>query len=243
VADAMTDQLVKSCVAPREKFSTIYSGMEIAPFLKADQHREAARRELGFSDEHVVVGKIARLFHLKGHDYLIEAASRVVQQHPHVRFLLVGDGILRSQLERRIDQLRMKSFFHFVGLVEPEQIPRMISAMDVLAHCSLREGLARALPQALIAGKPAISFDIDGAREVVVTGETGYLLPPASVDALTDAISALATNRQDRERFGNAGRERCRERFHHESMTRSLRQLYEKVLAGSATLPGREQTR
>jgi glycosyltransferase involved in cell wall biosynthesis len=224
---------VESRVAPREKFSTIYSGMEIAPFLNANIHREEVRRELGFSDEQVVVGKIARLFHLKGHDYLIEAAAQVMKRHPHVRFLLVGDGILRARLEQRIHQLGLDRDFHFVGLVEPEQIPRVLSAMDVVVHCSLREGLARVLPQALIAGKPVISYDVDGAREVVVTGETGYLLPPTSVGALADAISELAMNPVERKRFGQTGRDRCKERFHHESMTRSLRRLYERLLEGT----------
>ena len=109
----------------------------------------------------------------------------------------------------------------------------MISAMDVLVHCSLREGLARALPQALIAGKPAISYDIDGAREVVVTGETGYLLPPRAIDPLAEAISNLVKNPGERQRLGETGRERCVDQFHHESMTRSLRRLYEQLLTAN----------
>ena len=71
VADAMTEQLVRARVAPREKFVTVYSGMEVEPFLAADAHRESVRRELGFRPQDVVVGKIARLFHLKGHEHLI----------------------------------------------------------------------------------------------------------------------------------------------------------------------------
>ncbi len=102
VADAMTDLLVDAGVAPRAKFTTVYSGMDVEPFLAADEHRRRVRAELGYADQHVVIGKIARLFHLKGHEYLIPAASRVVQACPQVRFLLVGDGMLRGELENQI---------------------------------------------------------------------------------------------------------------------------------------------
>ena len=242
VADAMTDLMVAANIAPREAFTTIYSGMEVEPFLSADEHRARMRRQLGYSDEHVVVGKIARLFHLKGHEYLIAAAERVVARDPRVRFLLVGDGILRGQLAADIARRGLSDKFHFAGLVPPTEIPAYLSAMDMLAHTSLREGLARTLPQALLAGKPAISYDIDGAREVVQTGETGYLLPPESIEPLADAILELAADPAMRQRLGSAGRARCRERFDHRHMTREIRRVYERVLGqGRGASPGRSQ--
>lgn len=230
VADAMTEQLVEARVAPREKFSTIYSGMDVAPFLNADTHRLETRRELGFEDDDVVVGKIARLFHLKGHEYLIEAAAAAVKQFPKLRFLLIGDGILRAELEAKIAKANLAEFFCFTGLVDPRRIPALIGAMDALVHCSLREGLARALPQALIAGKPAISYDVDGAREVVIDGQTGYLLPPQSVQPLAAALVDVAQDEQRRQRMGQTGRERFTEQFRHEFMTTQIRDLYEQLL-------------
>jgi len=230
VADAMTDLMVDAGVAPRDKFTTIYSGMDVEPFLAASDHRQRVRDEYGFSDQHVVIGKIARLFHLKGHEYLIRAASRVVRQCPDVRFLLVGDGLLREKLQRQIAEADLSEYFRFVGLVPPEQIPAMLGAMDVLVHVSLREGLARALPQALIAGKPVVSYDVDGAREVAITGETGFLIPPRQVGPLADALIELASDAQLRERMGQEGRGRFTEQFRHETMTRQLRKLYERLL-------------
>jgi glycosyltransferase involved in cell wall biosynthesis len=230
VADAMTDLLVEAGVAPRQKFTTVYSGMDVEPFLAADQHREAIRRELGFSDQHVVIGKIARLFHLKGHEYLIQAARQVVSECPQVRFLLVGDGILRHRLERQIAEAGLTDAFHFTGLVPPTQIPILLGGMDILVHVSLREGLARALPQALIAGRPAVSYDVDGAREVVISGETGFLLPPRSIGPLAEALIRLATDRELRRRLGEQGRGRFTDRFRHQTMTRQLRELYQRLL-------------
>src|SRR5258707_1014450 len=83
------DLIVAGGVAPREKFTTIYSGMEVEPFLNANDHRAAMREQLGYADDHVVIGKIARLFHLKGHDDLIAAAKGVVERAPQSRFLLI----------------------------------------------------------------------------------------------------------------------------------------------------------
>jgi glycosyltransferase involved in cell wall biosynthesis len=103
--------------------------------------------------------------------------------------------------------------------------------MDALVHASLREGLARALPQALIAGKPVISYDVDGAREVAISGETGYLVPPRW-DALVQPLIKLAGDAGLRSRFGLRGRERFTEQFRHEYMTRRIRELYQQVLDG-----------
>lgn len=232
VADAMTDLMVEAGVAPREMFTTIYSGMEVEPFLAADEHRAAVRRELGFTDEHVVVGKIARLFHLKGHEYVIRAAKPVIEQYSKVHFLFVGNGILREQLNRQIAEAGLTNHFHFTGLVPPERIPALVGAMDVLVHASLREGLARALPQALIAGKPVVSYDVDGAREVAIPGETGYLLPPKSIERLTAALCELAADQNLRQRLGGQGSACFTDLFRHETMTRRIRELYEKLLEG-----------
>lgn len=237
VADAMTDLLVANHVAPREMFTTVYSGMEVEPFLNANQQRSATRARLGYRDEHVVVGKIARLFHLKGHEYLVRAAEQVVAKNPQVRFLLVGDGVLAPQIRAQIEQARLGEYFQFTGLVPPDEIPGLIGAMDIVVHTSLREGLARVLPQALIAGKGVISYDIDGAREVIVDQQTGLLLPPRSIEPLAAGIVRLVADAPLRARLGAEGRARCTEQFRHEHMTAQLRQLYERLLAARQASP------
>jgi glycosyltransferase involved in cell wall biosynthesis len=108
----------------------------------------------------------------------------------------------------------------------------LIQASDVIVHTSLWEGLARVLPQALIAGKPVVSYDVDGAREVVIPGQTGYLLPRQSVHDLSAALCELVADPALRERLGRTGRERFVEQFRHETMTRRIREVYESLLAG-----------
>jgi len=231
VADAMTELMAASGVAPREKFTTIYSGMEVEPLLESHRHRDRVRGQLGYAPEHAVIGKVARLFYLKGHEYVIQAARQVVDAHPQARFLLVGDGLLTERLKREIAAAGLERHFQLTGLVPPERIPELISAMDLVVHASLREGLARVLPQALIAGKPVVSYDVDGAREVVIPGQTGYLLPPKSVEQMADALCRLVADAELRDRLGSEGRRRFTDTFRHERMTAQLRALYEKLLA------------
>ena len=229
VADAMTDLMVKAKVAMRDKFTTIYSGMDVEPFLHSAKDRESVRKELGFESSDVVFGKIARFFHLKGHCYVIEAAEQVCRSQPNARFLFVGDGILREQFESEIAKRGMLDRFVFTGLVSPNRVPSLVGAMDVLVHTSLREGLARALPQALISGKPVISYDIDGAREVVLNGTTGFLIQPKEIDSLANAMCTLAESTQMRIEMGQKGREIFTEQFRHETMSQKIRELYLRV--------------
>ncbi len=230
VCDAMTDQYVEAGIAPREKFTTIYSGMDVDQFLTPSRDPATLRMELGLSPSDIVLGKVARLFHLKGHEYLIEAAPQVVKAVPNVRFLLVGDGILKSEFQRRIAELGLTKHFVFAGLVAPEAVGDYLHVMDVVVHTSVWEGLARVIPQGSIAGKPVISFAIDGAPEVCVPDETGLLVEPRNVPQLAEAMIRLATDAALRQRLGATGRDRFVEQFRHQNMTRRIRDLYARVI-------------
>jgi glycosyltransferase involved in cell wall biosynthesis len=105
--------------------------------------------------------------------------------------------------------------------------------MDMLVHVSLREGLARALPQALLAGKPVVSYDIDGAKEVVLNNSTGFLIPPKSIEELQSAILQLACNPSMRAQMGREGQSRCAAMFDHRHMTHQIRELYQTILKSS----------
>ena len=229
VCDAMTEQYVAAGVALREKFITVYSGMEVEPFLHPPRPGDSVRQELGLRPEDIVVGKVARLFHLKGHDDVIEAARLAVPRCPRLRFVFVGDGLLKDDLQRRIAAADLSDRFVFTGLVPPERVPELIHAMDLVVHASLREGLARVLPQALISGRPVITYDVDGAREVAIPNETGFLLKPRDVGGMAEAIVALADNPALRERLGQTGRSRFTDQFRHQTMTRALRKIYAEV--------------
>lgn len=230
VCDAMAQQYLAAGIGTPDKYTTVYSGMEVDHFLNPSRSPAEVRAELGISESDVVVGKIARLFNLKGHEYLIEAAPQIISRNPNVRFLFVGDGILKDTFQNRIAELQLQDHFIFAGLVAPDRVPDYIHAMDLVAHTSVWEGLARVLPQALICGKPVVSYDIDGAPEVCIDNETGFLVPSRSVDELASAIGRLVTDPDLRQRMGTLGKNRFTEPFRHQFMTERIREVYEKVL-------------
>jgi len=233
VADAMTDQFLRARVATPEKFTTVYSGMEVEPFLEAENHRERVRRELGYGPDDVVVGKIARLFHHKGHADVIRAMRRVVTEQPRTRLLLVGGGILREELQRMVRDAGLAEHVQFTGLVPPGRIPDLLAAMDVVVHASYREGLARALPQALLCRRAVVAYDLDGSSEVVLPDETGWLVDPGDVEQLARRLSQLVADRSMRERFGTTGRNRFADVFRHQRATERIREIYQSLLEPS----------
>jgi len=230
VCDAMADQYLQAGIGSPEQFTTIYSGMDVDWIQTPRRQRSEIRSSLGLSDQHIVVGKIARLFPLKGHEFLIDAAQQVIRSNPQVRFLLLGDGILRAQFEQRVASLGLSQHFIFAGLIAPEEVADYVHAMDIVAHTSEWEGLARVLPQALIARRPIVSFDIDGAREVCIDDVTGRLIPARNTASLASAITQLAADAELRQRLGEEGCRRFSDTFRHETMTARIRNVYEEVL-------------
>ncbi len=233
VADAMTRQYVAAGIGRPESYTRIFSGFEIDPFLNA-RNDPQLRARLGLQPEDIVIGKIARLFKLKGHDDLIAAAPEVLKRVPNAKFLLVGDGSLRSMLESRVRAAGLEGRFVFAGLVAPREIAPLVGIMDIVAHLSLREGLPRALPQALAAGRPIVAYDCDGANEVCMTDETGYLVNPGDTKTLAARLVQLAEDAALRERLGRRGQEFVRQRFAVETMVDEIHSLYLR-LAGTAT--------
>ena len=230
VCDAMAEQALAAGVGRPEQYSTVYSGMDVDAFLRPARPRDEVRRELGLAPDEVAFATVARLFERKGHDDILAAAPAVLAADPRVRFVFIGDGILRDRLKADAARLGVGHAVRFTGLVPPDAIPSLLSGVDAVVHPSLREGLARVLPQALLVGRPAISYDVDGAREVV-TPATGVLLPPRDIPGLTSAILRLAGDAALRDRMGRAGRERFADRFRAETMVDQLRSLYERLLA------------
>ena len=230
VSEIIVQKAIKAGVAKPEKFRTIYSGMELDWFLKAEFDGKKVRREFGIPEDAPVVGKIARLFPLKGHDQLMDAAPEIVKRVPNVRFFLIGDGILLEHLQRRAREYGILENFVFAGLIDRERIPEMISAMDVVVHTSLREGLARVLPQALAMGKPCVSFDIDGAPEVVINDKTGYLVKAYDDRGLAEGISRILKNPEMRARMGENGRGHVDPKFRAETMVKEIAEVYEMLL-------------
>ncbi len=229
VADAMRDQALAADIGTPEQYVTVYSGMETTPLVKSGPSRDAARSELGFADDDFVLATISRLAELKGHDDLLEALGPLMRMRKELRLLWIGDGWWRDRLLRRVAELDLGDRVVHTGLVEPGEIPRLLAAADALAHPSYREGLPRAVPQALLSGVPVVVYDVDGAKEVC-TEDTGRLVEPGDLSALREAVLWMMDHPQQREEMGERGRAACRERFDAARMVEQLETVYASVL-------------
>lgn len=231
VADTMNEKALAAGIHCPGGFTTAYSAIDEEQYLR-DVGQEAIsniRRKYNISDQAVVITCIARISELKGHEYIVESAKRLAWKYPDCVWLLVGDGNLTDEIKQLIQMENLTYRFRFTGMVDPSQIPMILHASDFLVHCSLREGLARVLPQAMLAGKPAVSFDIDGAKEVV-NENTGRLVAAQDVDAFTDACEELIKNRQLRIKLGLQARESVTEQFAPETMVNTIENVYHRLV-------------
>jgi glycosyltransferase involved in cell wall biosynthesis len=229
VCDSMTNQAVAAGIAPRRKFVTVYSGMEVGPYLRSDFGRAATRLGLGLDPRDTVVGVIARISPLKGHEFIIRAAPSILSRHPEAKLLFVGDGHIRGEMERLAKSLGVFDPIVWAGLRDYREIPELIHGMDLLVHTSLREGLARVLPQALLSAVPVVSYDVDGAYEVVIDGETGWLVEAEQIEALANAVCDALDHPEQAKQMALAGRELCRTRYPAEVMVEQIASEYEKL--------------
>jgi len=235
VAEAMTDQAVRAGIAPAERFTTIYSGMPIERYSPDRYNRQLVRRSWGVSDDEIVIGTVARLFRNKGYEQLIPAMESAAKKVPKLKFVWVGDGKQRPRYEKQLDACGLKSRVHLTGLIAPSQVAEVLAGIDILVHASQWEGLPRAAVQALLMKHPVISFDIDGAPEVVINGKTGLLVPLNDIKQLTRAMVALAKIDHVRNKMGCAGRELCLEKFDHNHMVEHIEKLYYELYVDDKT--------
>jgi len=232
VADAMTEQSKAAGIGVDKPYITAYSAIDEEQFLTPIPTEKKAqfRCQHDIPSDAVVLVTIARLFMLKGHDYIIESAKELARRFEKVVWLFVGDGNLSDTYRQQVRELGLAERFRFTGLMSPSEVPLAIQASDVLVHCSLREGLARTLPQSMLCGRPAISFDVDGAREVV-NERTGRLVEPKNVPQLIEACAELIADQELRERLGQSGRESVTEKFAPDTMVDTIEQVYRRLLS------------
>ncbi|MFC1521606.1 glycosyltransferase family 4 protein [Elusimicrobiota bacterium] len=230
VCDAVTKGALEKKIGDPGRYTTVYSGMDLIPFLEAPSlSQKNCREEIGLDPARFVIGKIARLFSQKGHEHFLEMAAQIYREDPSVQFLIVGNGILLEKLTQMAKSMGIDSAVKFAGLVAQERIPRYIQAMDILVHASVREGIPRVLPQALAAGKPVIAFDMDGNPEVIEDGRTGFLIAPTDNSAMAKKAISLLRDPCLQATMGNNGREFVLRNFSLKTMIERIDSVYKLV--------------
>ena len=214
-----------------DKIVTVYNGIDFSKFDSIDrvEARDNIRRELGLDDGTFLVGTVARLRRVKGVEYLIEAAKHVVERVPDARFLIVGDGPRKAELEYKVKQLDLSSRSIFAGT--RGDVPAILSALDLFVLPSLSEALGIAVIEALLMRVPVVATNVGGVPEIVKSGETGLLVPPKDPIRLGEAIAYMHSNRDGAIAMARAGERRVREMFDIAHLARKQAELYEELLA------------
>jgi glycosyltransferase involved in cell wall biosynthesis len=231
VSESLRQYLVAAGLSP-QKVVTIHNAVDLEVFTSdvSLHNNTALRNRLGIGSDQHIVSIIGRLTSQKGHRYFLESAKRTLQVFPETRFLIVGDGPLREDLEGLSLSLGIAQAVRFLGY--RQDIATFMSMSDVIAMPSLREGLPYVLLEALALARPVVGTQVGGIPEVVRHGETGLLVPPEDSEGLAEAIIQLLRNPEEAAGLGERGRELVSREFNVEAMVRKIAAVYAEVLSG-----------
>ena len=223
-------QIVISDGIPRQRTVTVHEGIDLGRVAAAPPAE--LHKDLWLPHEAPVVGNVAALVPHKGQRHLVDAALQVLRHHPDTRFVIAGEGELRSSLEHQIRHHHLEKHVILAGF--RTDILSLHKAFDLFVMSSLTEGLGTSLLDAMACGKAVVATNVGGIPEVVVDGETGFLVPPRDHAGMAEAIGRLLADRALRERMGAAGLARVQERFSAETMVKNTLRVYERLTSTRA---------
>ncbi len=210
------------------RVKVIYNGVDVLPNCDPSAVGEC-RTEVGLPDGHQIVGVVGNLYPVKGHQYLIDAIPSVLANCPNTSFVFAGRGQLEMELREQVHRLGVDAHVHFLGL--RQDIPKILALLNVFVLPSLSEGLSMAILEAMMAGKPVVATQVGGNPELVLDGETGFLVPPRDSQALASRLVTLLTNRQQAAQFAEKGKARAEGQFSLGTMVCAYQSLYDECLA------------
>lgn len=237
VSDQVKGDLVAYGVAAAERIQVVPLGLELEPFWRRATSPGAFRRELGLNGEARLVGIVGRLFPIKNHRLFLEAAVLVARQEAWARFVVVGDGVLRPELERYAQELGLGERVIFTGW--RRDLPHIYADLSVLAVTSDNEGTPVSAIEAMAAGCPVVATRVGGLSDLIRHEETGYLVPPGDASAVATAILRLLRDPATARRLGLTAQTMVRERFAVQRLIGDMERLYLDLLArqGAACRP------
>jgi glycosyltransferase involved in cell wall biosynthesis len=235
VAEAQRPYLVDELGHPDDKIRVIYNGVDLAQFRTSTDRGVLA--EFGFAENDPVVGIVAVLRPEKDHVNLLRAARTVVDELTNARFLIIGDGPTRPQLEALCTELGITPNVHFAG--SRDDVARLLPAIDVFALTSTSECFPISVLEAMACARPAVCSAVGGIPEVIKDGETGYLVPPKNPLQLAARLVRLLRDPQTARRMGSAARARVEAEFDLDCSIAAAQQAIEDVVSGQPVLSGR----
>lgn len=212
-------------IGREDKFALIYNGIEVERFRQPVDECQV-RTELDLDPDCKLVGMICRLEEQKNPLDFIRAAAIVSKSYSNVQFLIVGSGLLRQDCERLIDELNLKGKLFMLGY--RNDVARILPILTITAMSSLWEGLPLAFLEAMCAGKPVVANDVDGASEVVIDGETGFLVTPRRPEEMAERILCLLNDEALCHKMGLIAQQRS-EYYSTKKMLGQVESLYKEL--------------
>lgn len=234
MVDAMTavsnavrdDSITREHIRP-DKIETIYTGIDIEKYRSDTEGRNRIRRELGLKDDNYVIVNIARHHPIKGHRYLLEAMAAILEQAPHCRLLLAGDGPLRRDIETQIRELGIER--EVIVLGNRDDVPALLTASDLMVVSSLEEGLPNVVLEGMAAGLPIVATEVGGIPELVTHYSTGILIQPSDAEALSNAVLEMISNNPLALHMSKQGRAKVATDFTAEQTTKNYLTLVNQI--------------
>ncbi|MDQ2731506.1 MAG: glycosyltransferase [Armatimonadota bacterium] len=225
VSDAVRQHFIQQGI-PAAKIRVVHNGINVDHFGMLPD-RQQARDRFGFGPEDQVVLYAGHLTVDKGAGLLLPIMQRLWERHPSARLLLLGEGELRSTLEKDIREGSLEKRVLLMGF--QADIRPFLAAADLMLLPSLKEGLGMVLLEAMAAGLPAVATDVGGIPEAIDPGLTGELVPLGDVDAFALTCTAILTDRSRYERMSAAARIRAREQFSIQRSVSALEGVFEET--------------
>ncbi len=222
VSEDIRQRVIRERKLSPEKVMTIHYGVDLEKFAPEDQ--SLTKGNIGVSDNQLVLGTVARFDYPKGHKYLIDAAPEIIQQFANVRFVLVGDGPLRQEIEQQIEKLGLSDYFVLLGF--RRDVKQLLGLFDLFILPSVSEGLPNAVLEAMACSNPVVATAVNGLVEVIEEGRTGYLVPPQNPSEIAKAVIKILKSPVTMKEMGRRGRNRVANHFTMEQQINKFEQLY-----------------
>ncbi len=229
VGEKQRQEILGYGIGSPAKLRSVPLGLELEPFVESPRHRGEFRAELGVSEGTRLIGIIGRLVPVKGHTVFLKAARLVLSRTSNVRFLIVGDGELRSELEAQARDLGIDGGVTFLGW--RHDLPRVYADLDLVVLSSYNEGSPVALIEAMAAGRAVVSSDVGGVSDVVSDGVNGLLVPPREPEKLADAIVRVLSSEAVLLKMEAAGREAVYPKYSIGRLVSDVRGIYDELVA------------
>jgi glycosyltransferase involved in cell wall biosynthesis len=229
VSHATKNEMVAAGIPP-ELISVIHNAID-TDVWSPRYATPTLKEELGLEQAYPVIGYVGRIMPEKDLETWIRAAALVAQRYPEAQFVLVGegrDGCTLAQLQRLATELGIAKRVYFPGY-RTDLLP-VYGSFDLFMLSSRREGLPNSILEAMAVGLPVVTTDVAGTKELVVNGETGFVIPQQDVSGLAEALNTLLYDHDLQSRMGQAGRRRVEREFSFAGRLQRIESLYEHLL-------------